>query len=119
MLSYAAAEGLVSGLCLYPPYGAPQLCARIHVPMENVWDQTSVSAPPAIKDVNAMKVKYSAPYDCQFHLAHFLLITCVGPHHLAPDFLSDSPITLRIDSRCERVRFPWETVFPALREHTR
>lgn len=119
MLSYAAAEGLVSGLCLYSPYGAPQLCARNHVRMENVWDQTSVYAPPAIKDVSALKVEYSAPYDCRFHLANFLPITCVSRRHLAPEFLSDSPITLRIDSRCERVRFPWETVFPALREHTR
>lgn len=79
MLSYAAAaaaaEGLVSALCLYSPYGAPQLCARIHVRMENVWDQTSVYAPPAIKDVSAMKVKYSAPDDCLFHLANFSPIT--------------------------------------------
>lgn len=119
MLSYAAAEGLVSGLCLYSPYGDPQLCARVHVRMENVWDQTSVYAPRAIKDVSAMKVKHSAHHDCQLHVANFLPVTCAGPHHLAPEFPPDTQITLGIDSRCERVRFPWETVFPALREHTR
>lgn len=54
--------------------------------MENVWDQTSVYAPRAIKDVSAMKVKYSAQKkknDCQVHIANFSAITCAGLHHLA------------------------------------
>ncbi len=71
--------------CVFHP---PQLCARSHVSMENVWDQTSVYAPQGIKDLTVMKVEFNAQNHCQSYVSNFLTITCVLLHHLPQGFLS-------------------------------
>lgn len=56
---------------------------------------------------------------CQSYVSNFLTITCVLLHHLPQGFLSAAWIMFNIDSRCEWVWFPGETMFPALHEYTR
>lgn len=55
----------------------PQPCARRHVQMESVWDQTSVYAPRDTKDVCVMKVEYDARNRCPSCVSNFFPITCL------------------------------------------
>lgn len=56
--------------------------------MGNVWDQTSVYAPEAIKDRCVMKVEYKSQNHYQAYGFNFSTITCVVLHHLPQGFLS-------------------------------
>lgn len=121
LLSYTSVKKLemLAWVGLYCVFHPPQRCARSHVSMENVWDQTSVYAPQGIKDLTVMKVEFNAQNHCQSYVSNFLTITCVLLHHLPQGFLSAAWIMFHIDSRCEWVWFPGETMFPALHEYAR